>query len=158
MHPASYRLRKLFFSPPPRRRVVGFVLPHINSILSLLHIYDIIYLSHIDSNYKLSYIDSAIELLKSTIMGTDMFRKISSAQVLGTVIKDERKKRHLTQGKLGKLVGVDKATVSYIENGKPGVRLSTILQIVSALNIELVTQTRNGDNQPEIKESVKDTW
>jgi HTH-type transcriptional regulator / antitoxin HipB len=79
-------------------------------------------------------------------------RKITSAQVFGAIIKDERKKKNFSQETLGKLVGVDKATVSYIENGKPGVRLSTILLLLSALEIELVTQPKNSEQQS------KDAW
>jgi transcriptional regulator with XRE-family HTH domain len=81
-----------------------------------------------------------------------MQRKIISAQSLGAIIKDERKKKHISQDILGKMVGLDKATVSYIENGKTGVRLSTILQLMSALNIDLVAQPKKTDIQS------KDSW
>lgn len=81
-----------------------------------------------------------------------MQRKITSAQMLGATIKDERKKKHFSQEVLGKLVGVDKATVSYIENGKPGVRLSTLLLLLSALDIELITQPKKTELQS------KDAW
>ncbi len=81
-----------------------------------------------------------------------MQRKIISAQSLGAIIKDERKKIHISQDILGKMVGLDKATVSYIENGKTGVRLSTILQLMSALNIDLVAQPKKTDIQS------KDSW
>ena len=81
-----------------------------------------------------------------------MQRRIFSAQSLGAIIKDERKKKHFSQETLGKMVGIDKTTISYIENGKPGVRLSTILLLVSALDIDLVAQPRKTDNQS------KDSW
>jgi transcriptional regulator with XRE-family HTH domain len=81
-----------------------------------------------------------------------MQRKIISAQSLGAIIKDERKKKHISQDILGKMVGLDKATVSYVENGKTGVRLSTILQLMSALNIDLVAQPKKTDIQS------KDSW
>ena len=81
-----------------------------------------------------------------------MQRKIISAQLFGAVVKDERKKRGLSQDSLGKLVGVDKATVSYIERGKPGVRLSTILLLLAALEIDLFAQSRKAEQEP------KDAW
>jgi transcriptional regulator with XRE-family HTH domain len=76
-----------------------------------------------------------------------MQRRITSAQTFGTIIKDERKKKNFSQDALGKLVGVDKATVSYIENGKPGVRLSTILLLLSALEMDLITQPKKSEPQ-----------
>jgi HTH-type transcriptional regulator/antitoxin HipB len=73
--------------------------------------------------------------------------KIASPQTLGTVIKDERKKKGLSQENLGKMVGVDQTTVSYIENGKPGVRLSTILLLLAALELDLLIQPRTAEQQ-----------
>ena len=81
-----------------------------------------------------------------------MQRKIVSAQTFGAFVRDERKKRGLTQDSLGKLVGVDKATVSYIERGKPGVRLSTIFLLLAALEIDLFVEPRVSEQHS------KDTW
>jgi len=53
--------------------------------------------------------------------------------ILGEMIKKARKERHMTQGQLGKLVGVQKAQISKIENNTKDVRLSTIIKIFNAL-------------------------
>ena len=63
--------------------------------------------------------------------------------VLGKMIKAARQERNLTQEELGKLVGVQKAQISKIENSIKNARLDTIIKIFKALgatikfNVEL---------------------
>ena len=57
--------------------------------------------------------------------------------LMGIAIKQARKKRNLTQEQLGKLVGVQKAQISKIENSLYDVRLETILKVFKALNARL---------------------
>ena len=54
-------------------------------------------------------------------------------EVLGDMIKKARKEQHLTQEQLGKLIGVQKAQISKIENNAKDVRFSTILRVFEAL-------------------------
>jgi HTH-type transcriptional regulator / antitoxin HipB len=67
--------------------------------------------------------------------------------LLGEAIKQARKKRHLTQEQLGKLVGVQKAQISKIENSLTDARFDTIIKVFKALdakihfNIELMDQS-----------------
>ena len=67
--------------------------------------------------------------------------------LLGEAIKKARKERNLTQGELGKLVGVQKAQISKLENCLTDARFETILKVFKALNakinfnIELLDQT-----------------
>ena len=55
------------------------------------------------------------------------------ADILGEMIKKARKEKNLTQEQLGKLVGVQKAQISKIENNTKDVRFSTIMKVFSAL-------------------------
>jgi len=55
------------------------------------------------------------------------------ADILGEMIKKVRKEKKLTQEELGKLVGVQKAQISKIENNAKDVRLSTIMKVFAAL-------------------------
>ena len=57
--------------------------------------------------------------------------------LLGIAIKQARKERNLTQEQLGKLVGVQKAQISKIENSLYDARLETILKVFKALNARL---------------------
>ncbi len=69
--------------------------------------------------------------------------------LLGEAIKKARKERHLTQGELGKLVGVQKAQISKLENSLTDARFETILKVFKALNakinfnVELLDQKMN---------------
>ena len=71
-----------------------------------------------------------------------MLRLITSAQSLGALIKDERKRQGLTQIELGKMTGLNQTTLSLIEKGKPSVQLRTILVLLSALNLNIQIGSR----------------
>ncbi len=57
--------------------------------------------------------------------------------ILGDMIKKARIEKHLTQEQLGKLVGVQKAQISKIENNTKDVRLSTIMKVFNALKAKV---------------------
>ena len=65
-------------------------------------------------------------------------------EILGEMIKQARKERHLTQSELGKLIGVQKSQISRIERNTKNVTLETILRVFRALkakvsfNVELL--------------------
>lgn len=69
--------------------------------------------------------------------------------LIGEAIKKARKERNLTQEQLGKLVGVQKAQISKIENHLTDARFDTILKVFKALNakinfqVELLNQNVN---------------
>ncbi|MDO8994431.1 MAG: helix-turn-helix transcriptional regulator, partial [Daejeonella sp.] len=54
--------------------------------------------------------------------------------LLGEAIKQARLDRNLTQEELGKLVGVQKAQISKLENSLTDARVETILKVFKALN------------------------
>ncbi len=64
--------------------------------------------------------------------------------LLGEMIKETRKQRHLTQSELGKLIGVQKSQISRIERNAKNVTIETILRVFRALkakvnfNVELL--------------------
>ncbi len=57
--------------------------------------------------------------------------------ILGKLIKSARQERHLTQGELGKLIGVQKAQISKLENGVNSATIDTILKVFKALKAEI---------------------
>ena len=78
-------------------------------------------------------------------------RIITSANIFGAIIKDERKKLGLTQAELGKRAAINQTTLSIIETGNPATRLQTILLLMSALDLEISIGPRTkaeskGDN------------
>ena len=57
--------------------------------------------------------------------------------MLGDMIRKARKEQQLTQEQLGKLIGVQKAQISKIENNTKDVRFSTILRVFEALKAKV---------------------
>jgi DNA-binding XRE family transcriptional regulator len=79
----------------------------------------------------------------------DEFENELRLDLIGQAIKQARKERKLTQAELGKLVGVQKAQISKIENNLTDARFETILKVFRALNakinfnVELLNQNLN---------------
>ena len=57
--------------------------------------------------------------------------------ILGDMIKKARTEQHMTQEQLGKLIGVQKAQISKIENNAKDVRFSTVLRVFEALKAKV---------------------
>ena len=66
--------------------------------------------------------------------------------VLGKMIKTARKERHLTQEELGRLVGVQKAQISKLENSVNSATIDTILKVFKALKAEINFNVKLEDN------------
>ena len=77
----------------------------------------------------------------------DTFENELQLDLLGEAIKKARLERKLTQEELGKLVGVQKAQISKLENSLTNARFETILKVFKALNakinfnVELLNET-----------------
>jgi HTH-type transcriptional regulator/antitoxin HipB len=76
-----------------------------------------------------------------------MTQKILSPEGLGAALRNERKKKRLSQTEVGKSVGIDQPTVSKVEKGNPGTELGTLFRLLAALDLELVIQTRQKPRQ-----------
>ncbi len=62
------------------------------------------------------------------------FEQELQLDILAYKIKELRKSRNLTQEELGNLIGKDKTQISKIEKGTRNLTISTILEIMNALN------------------------
>jgi HTH-type transcriptional regulator/antitoxin HipB len=71
-----------------------------------------------------------------------MIRKVISPESLGTVLREVRKQKGLNQTAAGKLVGIDQATVSKVEQGSGGTQLDTLFRLLAALELEMAIQPR----------------
>ncbi len=67
----------------------------------------------------------------------DAFENELRLELLGEAIRQARVERNLTQEELGKLVGVQKAQISKIENSLTDARFETILKVFKALNAKI---------------------
>ncbi len=61
-------------------------------------------------------------------------------ELLGEMIKHVRRERNLTQEQLGKLIGVQKAQISKLENNTTNVTMETILRVFTAMKATISFQ------------------
>lgn len=66
--------------------------------------------------------------------------------VLGKMIKSARQEQNLTQEELGRLVGVQKAQISKLENSANSATIDTILKVFKALKAEISFNVKLEDN------------
>lgn len=59
----------------------------------------------------------------------DEFEVKAKAFIVGEMIKEERKKAHLSQEELAKKTGTKKSYISRLENGKIDIQISTLFKI-----------------------------
>jgi HTH-type transcriptional regulator / antitoxin HipB len=66
---------------------------------------------------------------------------------IGNLIRRARKRRGLSQTKLGEQTGLRQETISLIETGNPAVRLETLLAVLSTLELEfrIVPRSKGAD-------------
>lgn len=67
----------------------------------------------------------------------DVFEQELKLELLGEAIKEARIHHNLTQEELGKLVGVQKAQISKLENNFTNARFETVLRVFNALNAKI---------------------
>ena len=67
----------------------------------------------------------------------DAFEQELKLELLGQAIKEARIHNNLTQEELGKLVGVQKAQISKLENHFTNARFDTVLRVFNALNAKV---------------------
>ena len=61
---------------------------------------------------------------------------------IAAILHRERRKRGLTQAELGGKIGLRQATISKLEKGEPATRLSTLLDTLTALDLQIVITER----------------
>jgi len=70
--------------------------------------------------------------------------------LLGEMIKQTRKERHLTQSELGEMIGVQKSQISRIEKNAKNVTIDTILRVFTALKAKVNFNVELQDNKIQI--------
>lgn len=70
----------------------------------------------------------------------DVFEYELKMNLVGKAIKQTRKERNLTQEELGKLIGVQKAQISRLENNAGNVTIETLLRVFAALKAKVKLQ------------------
>jgi len=70
----------------------------------------------------------------------DKFEYELQMNLIGQAIKKTRIERHLTQEELGRLIGVQRAQISRIENNASNVTMDTLLRVFNALQAKVKLQ------------------
>ena len=68
----------------------------------------------------------------------DKFEYELQMDLIGQAIKKTRQERKLTQEDLGKLIGVQKAQISRIENNTSNVTIETLMRVFNALQTKVM--------------------
>lgn len=69
--------------------------------------------------------------------------RITTASMLAHAVRDERKKRKLSQQALADLAVIKQSTISAFENNPDGTKLETLFKLLSELGLELHLSERN---------------
>jgi len=72
----------------------------------------------------------------------DLFEYELQMDLIGKAIKQTRQERNLTQEELGKLIGVQKAQISRLENNASNVTMDTLLRVFTALKAKVKFQVQ----------------
>ena len=82
----------------------------------------------------------------------DQYEYQLKVELIGQAIRNSRKERDLTQEALGKLIGVQKAQISRLENNPGNVNIETVLKVFSALKANVHFNIELTDLDPEEKD------
>jgi DNA-binding XRE family transcriptional regulator len=74
---------------------------------------------------------------KNGTKNRDNYEYELNMELLSYMIKKARQERNLTQEQLGKLVGVQKAQISKLENGANSATIDTLLKVFKALKADI---------------------
>jgi len=68
---------------------------------------------------------------------------VRTSTQLGAAIRRRRRSAGLSQAELGTKTHLRQATISALENGEPGTELRTLIDVMSALGLEMVVRERS---------------
>jgi y4mF family transcriptional regulator len=73
--------------------------------------------------------------------------KAATAADIGAAVRQKRREDGLTLADAAALCGVGYRFMSDLENGKATVQVGKVLQVLTALGLDLYTETRNWPNE-----------
>jgi len=75
-----------------------------------------------------------------------------TASQLGAIVRRQRRQQRLSQGQLGSKVQLRQATISKLEAGEPATRIRTLLDVLAALDLEIVVRRRTKASTADIED------
>ena len=70
---------------------------------------------------------------------------VRTSKQMGAAIRRRRRILKLSQQEVGAQVRLRQATISSLESGEPGTRMRTLLDVMTALGLEIVVRERLAD-------------
>jgi len=77
---------------------------------------------------------------------------VRTPKQIGDAIRRQRRKLGLNQTGLGEKTKLRQATISVVETGAPGTQLSTLCDVMAALDLEFVIRPRTKATATEIED------
>lgn len=71
---------------------------------------------------------------------------------LGVALRMRRRALDLSQADVAGRIGARQATISTVESGGADTRLSTLMDLLAALDLELVVRPRDTSGRPQIED------
>ncbi|WP_230281626.1 helix-turn-helix domain-containing protein [Croceicoccus sp. Ery15] len=81
-----------------------------------------------------------------------MAELVRSPKQLGVALRRFRRTHNLTQAELAKRAGVRQGTISQVETGLETVKLTTVMDMLRALDLEVVIQPRTKGSHSDIED------
>ena len=75
-----------------------------------------------------------------------------TSKQIGAILKRQRRLLKLTQSELGAKARLRQATISELESGEPNASLGTVLDILAALNLEIIIRPRSKGSPRDIED------
>lgn len=66
-----------------------------------------------------------------------------TSKQIGAALRRRRRSAGLSQSRLGAKTNLRQATISALENGQPGTKLRTLVDVMVALGLEMVVRDRS---------------
>jgi HTH-type transcriptional regulator/antitoxin HipB len=76
---------------------------------------------------------------------------VRTAGALGAALRRQRRRLHLSQGQLGERINLRQATISALEAGTADTRLSTLMDAMAALGLEIVVRPRSAATEDDVE-------
>lgn len=81
-----------------------------------------------------------------------MKQSARTAKQIGAIVRRARRNAKLTQAELGSRIGLRQATISRLEKGQNETKLSTLLDVLTALGLEIFVDRRGRTSNQDLED------
>ena len=81
-----------------------------------------------------------------------MKQSARTAKQIGAIVRRARRNAKLTQAELGSRIGLRQATISRLEKGQNETKLSTLLDVLTALGLEIIVDRRGRTSNQDLED------